>query len=211
MRICRHRNEKMTSRQEQAQETRRKLLDSALKLFSEHGYADTHVRRINRDIDLADGLLYHYFPGGKEELLQVLIKEHFEQIVHDMRSQNELLRTLPIDEALEHFLRNIDEAFTSHLPVFKILFRERKARDTLELQKITELFRSNQNWLPEYLKERAEAGEIQEMDYHCAAYVLKAIVMNHFLMKLTGIDTDQLSDPEHRKRLIQYQISLWKK
>jgi Transcriptional regulator len=208
MRRCR--NHKMTARQEQAQETRRKLLDSALKLFAEHGYADTHVRKINRSIDLADGILYHYFPGGKEELLQVLIKDHFEQITIDMKIQMETLRTLPIEEALDHFFRGVDEAFTTHLPMLKILFRESKARDMLEHDKTKELFRHNQSWLPEFLKERAEAGEIRKMDYHCAAYTLKAIVMNHFLMKLTEIDASNLSDPEHRKRLIEYQISLWK-
>ena len=46
-------------RQEQAAATRRKLLDSAGKLFAQNGYKGTSVRSINRNVGVADGLLYH--------------------------------------------------------------------------------------------------------------------------------------------------------
>ena len=57
-------------RQEQAAATRQKLLTSAQHLFAQNGYKGTTVRMINRSVDLADGLLYHYFPGGKKEIFR---------------------------------------------------------------------------------------------------------------------------------------------
>ena len=59
-------------RQEQAAATRQKLLTSAQHLFAQNGYKGTTVRMINRSVDLADGLLYHYFPGGKKEIFKEL-------------------------------------------------------------------------------------------------------------------------------------------
>lgn len=56
---------KLNMRDVQAAESRQKLLNSAQRLFAEKGYKGTPVREINRSAHLADGLLYHYFPGGK--------------------------------------------------------------------------------------------------------------------------------------------------
>ena len=119
-------------RQEQAAETKQKLLDSARKLFAERGFSGTPVRSINRSVGLADGLLYHYF------------------------------------------------------------------------------LKNRYRWLPELLKQRAEAGEIREMDYESAADTIIALMINHLMAKLVGIVPPHLSDPQKRARLIRYQVSLWK-
>ena len=66
---------KMTSRQEQASETKKKLMNSALQLFSSQGWAGTHTRDITHAAGVADSLLYHYFPGGKRALLEAILEE----------------------------------------------------------------------------------------------------------------------------------------
>lgn len=71
-------------RVEQAAATRQKLLESAQKLFAENGYQGTPVRAINRNADLADGLLYHYFPGGKKEIFQAVVEKNVKQILDSM-------------------------------------------------------------------------------------------------------------------------------
>lgn len=60
-------------REAQAAETRMKFVVSAQSLLAEKGYKGTSVREINRSVNLADGLLYHYFPGGKKEIFQVIV------------------------------------------------------------------------------------------------------------------------------------------
>lgn len=55
------------TRSEQAVETRQCLLDTAKKLFATNGYTLTSVRSINRELSMSDGILYHYFPGGKRK------------------------------------------------------------------------------------------------------------------------------------------------
>ncbi|MDN6900223.1 TetR/AcrR family transcriptional regulator [Oenococcus sicerae] len=52
-----------------------KLLAAARKLFAENGYEATSTKKINQRIGAADGLLYYYFPAGKKQLLNEIIKQ----------------------------------------------------------------------------------------------------------------------------------------
>ena len=51
-----------------ATDTRTRLLEASAELFRRHGYAGTGVKAILTAADAPYGSLYHFFPGGKEEL-----------------------------------------------------------------------------------------------------------------------------------------------
>lgn len=57
-----------TTRRMQAQERRRQILDAALSLFARHGYSGTTTKAIAAEAGITEGLIFHYF-GGKAELL----------------------------------------------------------------------------------------------------------------------------------------------
>src|SRR6476646_11582803 len=48
--------------------TRERILDASGELFSRQGYAGTGLKSILAASDAPYGSLYHFFPGGKEEL-----------------------------------------------------------------------------------------------------------------------------------------------
>ena len=49
-------------------DTKARILGSAEALFSRHGYAATGLKAVLAAADAPYGSLYHFFPGGKEEL-----------------------------------------------------------------------------------------------------------------------------------------------
>ena len=202
--------EKMTTRQEQAAETKRNLLEVAQKLFAENGYNATSVRSINQKIGMADGLLYHYFPGGKKEILQVIVMENFKQILSQLQNLFVDFEELSIEEAIEQVYQNWYETFHNYKDVIKILFKENEVMHLVESEQLAEIANGSERWFPEFLRKRAQKGEIREMDYISATEVLRAIMFSHFLTILTGINSGLLSDEEHRKKLIAYQVGLWK-
>ena len=202
--------EKKTMRQQQAAETRMRLLGAAERLFAEKGYNATPVRKINQSIGMADGLLYHYFPGGKKEILQVLVKDKFEQIVMGLRVRAQGLDELPIEEAIERVYQNWVAVFTEHQDVIKILFKENEVMHLIERDQLAGVVRGGELWFPAFLRKRASRGEIIEMDYGSATEVLMAVLMSHFLALLTGAGSGLLSDCAQRKKLIAYQVGLWK-
>jgi AcrR family transcriptional regulator len=53
--------------------TRDRLLDAGVDLFRREGYASTGVKRIAAQAGAQLGSLYHFFPGGKEQLGQEAI------------------------------------------------------------------------------------------------------------------------------------------
>ena len=54
---------------------REAMLDAALAVFSEKGYAGTAVDEIADRAEFGKGTIYNYFPGGKDELFLALFEE----------------------------------------------------------------------------------------------------------------------------------------
>jgi AcrR family transcriptional regulator len=49
-------------------DTRERIVDATAECFRRQGYAGTGLKQIASEADAAFGSLYHFFPGGKEEL-----------------------------------------------------------------------------------------------------------------------------------------------
>lgn len=60
-------------RQEQAQTSRALLVECARSCFVEFGYEETTVAEVLRRAKMARGALYHYFPGGKQDLFAEVV------------------------------------------------------------------------------------------------------------------------------------------
>lgn len=90
---------------EEARDTRRLILDAALDLFSEAGFAGTSMRQIARAVGVRESALYHHFPS-KAAI--------FEALLHDMGpGRSERLESLDLDvllrEGPEPLLRFISQ------------------------------------------------------------------------------------------------------
>lgn len=61
-----------TFRQQQAALRREQILETALRLFAEQGFAATSTRQIAREVGVTEGLIFHYFPS-KEALFSAIL------------------------------------------------------------------------------------------------------------------------------------------
>jgi len=62
------------AKQQRAVDTRRNILDAAIKEFAEHGYAGASTRTVSREAGAQHGLVAYHF-GGKEGLWRAVIKD----------------------------------------------------------------------------------------------------------------------------------------
>jgi AcrR family transcriptional regulator len=83
----------VSSRKEQAEQSRTRLIDTALRLFVDQGYEATPVSQILDEAGMARGALYHHFPDGKKELFAEVVDvadhdlhEGLERIVAEVAS-----------------------------------------------------------------------------------------------------------------------------
>lgn len=57
-----------------ASETRERILVTSAELFRRQGYAGTGLKQVTREASAPFGSLYHFWPGGKEELAAEVIR-----------------------------------------------------------------------------------------------------------------------------------------
>lgn len=131
----------MNMREAQAAETRMKFVVSAQSLLAEKGYKGTSVREINRSVNLADGLLYHYFLGGKKEIFQVIVEENVKQILTELTQKNriDVYLTMLLEEVLESYYENITGVITRHMDIIRILLRENEVREFVTEKQLLQL------------------------------------------------------------------------
>jgi len=197
-------------RQEQAAETREKLLATAKSLFSQKGYHGTPVRAINREIGMADGILYHYFPGGKREMLSVLLREIFIRKGDLIQEATEELESLPLKDALETISNRVLQLFLEDVDFMRILFREHDVLDIEGAGLLSDLIVEKHSWFASMLERRYERGEIRKMDFLFAAKQFISMNMLYVLSTIIGINlTGTESLAEYRKRAIDHTVSLW--
>src|SRR5690348_11136966 len=55
--------------------TRDRLVTAANEQFRRHGYHGTSLKAVTTAADATIGSLYHFFPGGKDELAAVALEE----------------------------------------------------------------------------------------------------------------------------------------
>ncbi len=97
--------------------TRAAILDSAMRLFAEKGYAHTTTRNIATEAGLSVGLMYHYF-SNKESLLQAVFDTVMARIDEAITA---VLQNNPPGERLAGLLHTIFDLLAGE-PEFWALF-----------------------------------------------------------------------------------------
>ncbi len=64
-------NKHRLTRREQAEVRKQQILDAALNLFAQHGFAATSTKRIAQEVGVTEGLIFHYFPSKADLLMAV--------------------------------------------------------------------------------------------------------------------------------------------
>src|SRR5690606_8366607 len=152
---------KKSIREQQAQDTKKKILDAALKRFSVKGFHGTSIRDINNSIDVADGLLYHYFPGGKEELFKIISEDAVMQLEKEMRSREIAFESMQLEDILESMFQFTKDVFTKFDQEIKLIVGAFMDLDDSYKKNIETIVDQTKQWFPELLKDRIKKNEIK--------------------------------------------------
>ncbi|MFC4036741.1 TetR/AcrR family transcriptional regulator [Streptomyces polygonati] len=127
-------------------DTRRRIQDVALELFSEHGYEKTSLREIAERLDVTKAALYYHFKT-KEDILVSLADDlagPVDELIAWAESQPRNLATK------QEMLRRYSDALWNAAPLFRFI-QENQA--TVRDLSIGESIKSRVNALNEMLKE----------------------------------------------------------
>lgn len=83
---------------------RERLLEAAIRVFGRMGFSKATLSAVADEAGLNKATLYYYFPGGKEELLQLAIHKHAEDSIQ--RIQAAMASSTDPVERLRAYLRS---------------------------------------------------------------------------------------------------------
>src|SRR6266699_512172 len=93
-----------TRRDLQAEARRNQLLDIALALFAERGVENVSIKDLAAEAEVAQGLIYYYFPS-KDELLAAVLERH--NLLPQLQAQIAAVDDLPAREGLLRFASSL--------------------------------------------------------------------------------------------------------
>lgn len=202
-----------TSRDQQANERREQILQAAKEQFALNGYHGTSIRMINKQVGVTDGLLYHYFPGGKQEMLETIFCEAKEVRMQTMdRLIASIKPDIPIETGLIHLLNGMVGILTGDREFLRIMFRD--AESILSEQKnfMAEIIAQRRQVLVKILEERAEVGEINTLDdYEAAAFQILSIAMVLIMREVSFINVINVEAEEYIQQMVTFTVAQWRK
>ncbi|MCL4394362.1 MAG: TetR/AcrR family transcriptional regulator [Chloroflexi bacterium] len=163
------------------EDRREQIMDAALRVFAEKGFARATNKDIADEAGITPGLIYHYFPS-KQALLQAIV---------DARSPARLIRSFPVEmlaQPPEPMLRFLalrmlafaeEEAFVRVLRVFlseSIHNPEISALVSVPVQAATQL-------LGDYVTAKMESGELRRTDPALVAQMFFGSIMSVVLRR----------------------------
>lgn len=202
---------RMTSRDLQAAERKQQILRAAKRLFAEKGYHATSMRELNKAIGMAEALTYHYFPGGKFEILTAVLQTSQEERIGgivDFFRDTFAKPDRPLHEVVAELILGLAQRLTEDQAYFQILLRERALLEDEQKQQLDDLTRLPFEAVSTYLSRRAEQGELRNLDFSLAASQFLAHIVFAVIQEVIRENT---LDQAQAKQLAAFYVDLWKR
>ena len=171
--------ETITPRRQQKEERREQILDAAVRVFSEKGFAGASMRDISREVGVTEGLIYHYFEG-KDQLLYSCWKERswrasLEKILAESAG-------IPLQDVLTEMIRDFVGTLRSNSDMVRICSNEMQHHPEMR-EFHTQRIEDNGNLIGDFLRGRQEIGEIRsDVDVHTPAFLLMGAAYSLFMV-----------------------------
>ncbi len=187
-----------------SRDRRRAILQAAERLFAEHGYARTSMKRLAQAVGVTDAALYNHF-GSKREILEALYEErgfyHAIGVLEHLTSERPLERQLVLNALASADL------WAQNSDLLRIVFSEVLAGDgsARELHG-----RHMDRWhagMHRLLTLYAEQGTLDPGDVNRASGALVRLLLGRMIEKLlaepAGNGALPFSQPEFREELTE--------
>jgi len=121
-------NKQVDGRLAKGEARRKHLVETAVKVFAERGFAGATIKDIGAAAGMSPALLYHYYES-KEDLLNAVV-EHY-SFVGEMRRLMEKNEKLPVEDFLKMLARHFYDLVGERLDLVRIFLKEGTSNDTV--------------------------------------------------------------------------------
>jgi AcrR family transcriptional regulator len=170
--------------------TRERILDEAMRLFSEHGYAATSIAKIEAAAGLTPGAggLYHHF-ASKEALLAAGIERQLARLGALREIRNVLGSLGDIKAELTLTARYVLAELDSESELLRILASDARNRPQLLSTAVEQFVSSMFEGFAAWISERAKRVIPSEEARTIAAFGLGSLLSSRLLRDVLGISS----------------------
>lgn len=167
--------------QQRSEETRSRIMDSAIKLFSSHGYNKASVDDICAEAGISKGAFYHHFES-KQALFLALLDGWLQTIDRSIEASKD--KTAPetfmqMTEAFPYLFESAGEG----LPMF-LEFSLQASRDKKVWEASIAPYRRYHKYFTSLIKKGVEEGSFVDVDPDLTARMIVATAMGLLLQSL---------------------------
>lgn len=176
-------------------ESKKRIIDAALKLFSEYGYSKASMRMIANAASISIGGLYLYFKN-KDELYLTLIKSMLDELADMTRKSLK-----DIDDPAEA----VSKFISLHLAYAKkhrelILVQGREYGFTFGISAKRKFFRTQRGFIEDIIRTGISSGVFKKCNVKETAKII-ICTLRGFVLSLI-VEVDALFSPEECSKLL---------
>jgi AcrR family transcriptional regulator len=167
--------------QQRSEETRAKILDAAVRLFSTHGYNTASVDTICEEAGISKGAFYHHFET-KQALFLALLDGWLQAIDNAIEASKEMTAPETFMQMTEAF-PSIFKTAGEGLPMF-LEFWLQASRDKTIWEASIAPYRRYHKYFTSLIKKGVEEGSFVEVDPELASRMIVSTAMGLFLQSM---------------------------
>ena len=169
-------------RQRRIDRRRREIIDAAVRIIAELGYANTTTKAIADAADIAEGTLYNYFESKRDILLGIL--QRFQQEADELLDDIESLEGAADPVAIVEWALNL---LLTRLPFTRVLLAESWTDDELLRGYATERVTGVYQRVKSFIVGRMKSDDFRNVDPDLATKMVLGVCVAPVLPVMRGV------------------------
>jgi AcrR family transcriptional regulator len=181
--------------QARSEETRKKILDSAIRLFAEKGYETTGVAEICTAAEVSKGAFYHHFPS-KQAIFLELFRDWLVQIDVGLGATLKMSSSVPNGLlAMAGQMKGVFTAADGRVGLF-LEFWQQARREPEIWKELNAPYRRYQDYFADIVRKGIAEGSFRDVDPNVAGQALVALAVGIVVQGIvdpTGAEWDRVT------------------
>ncbi|GAW91376.1 TetR/AcrR family transcriptional regulator [Calderihabitans maritimus] len=160
-------------------DTRKIILDAALKLFSEKGFSATTTREIAYEARCAEGTIFRYFPTKKDILISLarpVALHGLKQVFEDLPETND-------ETVLQNIMENRLKVISENMKLLKVIITEAQFHEEIRKEVYENIGAEILGALAGYIEKRIAKGIFRPLDSVIAARIFGGMFLSFLISK----------------------------
>ena len=175
------------------------IVEAAIKLFAEKGYANTSTAEIAKLAEVSEGTIFKHYRTKDTLLLSVMlpfIKENFPSLAQEVLKETLTEQIRTFEDFLKGFLRNRADFVKANKEIFQVVFKELIYRDDFKNELVPYIAKQAPSILIKVINEFKERGELIDIPTDEIFYGLFTALGGFFVTRFVLLNNYDITDED---------------